>query len=60
MRSLTAIALALAILGSMATADAATTQKKHHRKHHSAQMGKKAHPHQTAKSAPREKAPATK
>jgi hypothetical protein len=58
MRTFTAIALALGMLFTVATANAATTHKKH-KKHAATAQGDKTATKDT-KPAPKEKAPATK
>lgn len=55
MRTITAVALSLAMLFTVATAHA-TTSKKHHRKHHAASTEKKADAEKPA--ATKDKAPA--
>jgi hypothetical protein len=57
MRTFTAIALALSMLFTVATANATTTHKK--KKHHAAQ-GSKSTTKDSTKATPKEKAPAEK
>jgi hypothetical protein len=60
MRTFTAIAMALSLLFTVATANATTHKKHTTKKHASTAQGDKTASKDTGKAAPKEKAPATK